>query len=261
MPGGRWQDRSRRLRRRSRALRAAGRRCRSRTSSAGPGTERASSASAGSPSARTSCGSRARSSGVARARSRSSATARCAVRSQGGPVFASWAVSPTTRCRPGSPPPTSSASRASSEPFGLATLEAMASARSVVASAVGGPPEFVTPAAGVLVDPLDDDALVAALSEAAALPRPNLAGREAAARARRQAAGGAGGGDPPPSRSRSASLTSTSGRIESSRPASRATARASSYVSRTFSWATPCLSRLSPVTSSFWTRSRASSAT
>jgi glycosyltransferase involved in cell wall biosynthesis len=67
-----------------------------------------------------------------------------------------------------------------SEPFGLATLEAMASARAVVASAVGGPPEFVTPEAGVLVDPLDDDALVAALSTAAALPRPSLAGREAA---------------------------------------------------------------------------------
>ncbi len=50
--------------------------------------------------------------------------------------------------RPGSPPPTSSASRASSEPFGLATLEAMASARSVVATTVGGPPEFVTPRVG-----------------------------------------------------------------------------------------------------------------
>jgi len=68
-----------------------------------------------------------------------------------------------------------------SEPFGLATLEAMASARSVVATNVGGPPEFVTPESGVLVDPLDDDALVAALSQAAALPRPNLAGRAAGA--------------------------------------------------------------------------------
>ena len=67
-----------------------------------------------------------------------------------------------------------------SEPFGLATLEAMASGRSVVASSVGGPPEFVTSEAGVLVDPLDDDALVSALSAAAALPRPNLAGRKAA---------------------------------------------------------------------------------
>jgi len=66
------------------------------------------------------------------------------------------------------------------EPFGLATLEAMASARSVVATRVGGPPEFVTPEAGVLVDPEDEDALVSALSEAAALPRPNLAGRDAA---------------------------------------------------------------------------------
>lgn len=66
------------------------------------------------------------------------------------------------------------------EPFGLATLEAMASARSLVATSVGGPPEFVPPEAGVLVDPLDDDGLLAALSRAACLPRPNLAGREAA---------------------------------------------------------------------------------
>jgi glycosyltransferase involved in cell wall biosynthesis len=67
------------------------------------------------------------------------------------------------------------------EPFGLATLEAMASGRSVVATKVGGPPEFVTAQSGVLVDPIDDDALVAALSHATELPRPNLAGREAAA--------------------------------------------------------------------------------
>ena len=66
------------------------------------------------------------------------------------------------------------------EPFGLSTLEAMACARSVVATRVGGPPEFVPAPAGVLVDPLDEDALVAALAEAAALPRPNLAARAAA---------------------------------------------------------------------------------
>jgi glycosyltransferase involved in cell wall biosynthesis len=66
------------------------------------------------------------------------------------------------------------------EPFGLSTLEAMASARSVVATTVGGPPEFVTRDAGVLVDPLDDHALVSALSRAAELPLPNLAGRRAA---------------------------------------------------------------------------------
>ncbi len=66
------------------------------------------------------------------------------------------------------------------EPFGLATLEAMASGRSVIATRVGGPPEFVPPAAGVLVDPEDESALSDALDAAAALPRPNLAAREAA---------------------------------------------------------------------------------
>jgi glycosyltransferase involved in cell wall biosynthesis len=66
------------------------------------------------------------------------------------------------------------------EPFGLATLEGLASGRSVVATRIGGPPEFVAPASGILVDPYDDDALRAALGEAALLPRPNLAAREAA---------------------------------------------------------------------------------
>jgi glycosyltransferase involved in cell wall biosynthesis len=66
------------------------------------------------------------------------------------------------------------------EPFGLSTLEGMASGRSVVATRVGGPPEFVPAGAGVLVDPLDEDALVAALTEAATLPRPNETARKAA---------------------------------------------------------------------------------
>jgi len=66
------------------------------------------------------------------------------------------------------------------EPFGLATLEGLASGRSVVATRVGGPPEFVTERAGVLVDPFDEAALAAALAAAAALPRPNLAARAAA---------------------------------------------------------------------------------
>jgi glycosyltransferase involved in cell wall biosynthesis len=65
------------------------------------------------------------------------------------------------------------------EPFGQATLEAMAMERSVVATTVGGPPEFVTPEAGVLVDPVAGD-LTAALERAAALPWPNKAAREAA---------------------------------------------------------------------------------
>ncbi|MCS7006842.1 MAG: glycosyltransferase, partial [Gaiellaceae bacterium] len=66
------------------------------------------------------------------------------------------------------------------EPFGLATLEAMASARSVVATRVGGPPEFVRPGAGALVDPEDEAAIADALVAAASLPRPNLTARAAA---------------------------------------------------------------------------------
>ncbi|HKY26230.1 MAG TPA: glycosyltransferase [Gaiella sp.] len=75
------------------------------------------------------------------------------------------------------------------EPFGLATLEAMACARSVVATRVGGPPEFVPAEAGVIVDPHDEVALAAALAAAAALPCPNYAARAAAERhdVRRQA--------------------------------------------------------------------------
>jgi len=68
------------------------------------------------------------------------------------------------------------------EPFGLATLEGLACARSVVATTVGGPREFVSPEAGVLVDPDDEEGLAAALGAAAALPRPNLAARAAAER-------------------------------------------------------------------------------
>jgi glycosyltransferase involved in cell wall biosynthesis len=66
------------------------------------------------------------------------------------------------------------------EPFGLATLEAMACARSVVTTRIGGPPEFVPPEAGVLVDPEDEDVLAAALAAAASLPHPNDAARAAA---------------------------------------------------------------------------------
>jgi glycosyltransferase involved in cell wall biosynthesis len=66
------------------------------------------------------------------------------------------------------------------EPFGQAVLEAMASGRSVVATNVGGPPEFVPAGAGVLVDPLDVDAIADGLRSAAALPRPNAAARAAA---------------------------------------------------------------------------------
>ena len=66
------------------------------------------------------------------------------------------------------------------EPFGQALLEAMACGRTVVATRIGGPPEFVPPDAGVLVDPADEVALAAALAAAAELPCPNPAARAAA---------------------------------------------------------------------------------
>ena len=67
------------------------------------------------------------------------------------------------------------------EPLGQALLEGMACGRSVVATRIGGPPEFVPPGAGVLADPLDVEGLAAALREAAALPCPNEIARAAAA--------------------------------------------------------------------------------
>jgi glycosyltransferase involved in cell wall biosynthesis len=66
------------------------------------------------------------------------------------------------------------------EPFGQALLEALACERSVVATRVGGPPEFVPPEAGVLVDPGSVDSIEAGLREAVRLPTPNPAGRAAA---------------------------------------------------------------------------------
>ena len=53
----------------------------------------------------------------------------------------------------------------------------MACGRSVVATRIGGPPEFVPPDAGVLVDPLDAGELARALETAASLPSPNPAAR------------------------------------------------------------------------------------
>ena len=67
------------------------------------------------------------------------------------------------------------------EPLGQALLEAMAGERSVVATEVGGPPEFVTPAAGVLVNPLSVGSIADGLRRASELPRPNPAARAAAA--------------------------------------------------------------------------------
>jgi glycosyltransferase involved in cell wall biosynthesis len=67
------------------------------------------------------------------------------------------------------------------EPFGQALLEALASERPVVATRVGGPPEFVHPDAGVLVDPESVEAIGEGLRAASELPVPNAAARTAAA--------------------------------------------------------------------------------
>ena len=66
------------------------------------------------------------------------------------------------------------------EPFGQVLIEAMACERSVVATSVGGPPEFVEPGTGELVDPTSVDDIERGLRGAAGLPRPNLAARSIA---------------------------------------------------------------------------------
>jgi glycosyltransferase involved in cell wall biosynthesis len=68
------------------------------------------------------------------------------------------------------------------EAQGQALLEALATARPVVATRVGGPPEYVTEGAGVLVDPLDVDDIAAGMRRAAQLPVPCRAAREVAER-------------------------------------------------------------------------------
>ncbi len=75
------------------------------------------------------------------------------------------------------------------EPFGQALLEGLACGKPVVATRIGGPPEFVPSGGGVLVDPLDVGEIARALETAATLPSPNEAARAAAAEhdVRRQA--------------------------------------------------------------------------
>jgi len=49
----------------------------------------------------------------------------------------------------------------------------MATGRPVVATRIGGPPEYVDDACGALVDPLDVDSIFDGMRRAAALPVPN----------------------------------------------------------------------------------------
>ena len=73
------------------------------------------------------------------------------------------------------------------EPFGLASLEAMASGRPVVASRVGGIPEVVVVECGILVPPWDADALAAGLRRLVDDPRMrDDMGRAGRRRAREQ---------------------------------------------------------------------------
>ena len=67
------------------------------------------------------------------------------------------------------------------EPLGQSLLEGMAGGRPVVATRIGGPPEFVPPEAGVLVDPLDVDSIADGMRQAATLACPNEGARAAAA--------------------------------------------------------------------------------
>ncbi len=68
------------------------------------------------------------------------------------------------------------------EPLGQALMEALATGRPVVATRVGGPPEYVTEQCGALVDPLDVESIAAGLRSAAALPVPCTAAVEVARR-------------------------------------------------------------------------------
>jgi glycosyltransferase involved in cell wall biosynthesis len=66
------------------------------------------------------------------------------------------------------------------EPQGQALLEALATGRPVVATRVGGPPEYIDDSCGALVDPLDVGSIAEGMRRAATLPVPNQAAVEVA---------------------------------------------------------------------------------
>jgi glycosyltransferase involved in cell wall biosynthesis len=67
------------------------------------------------------------------------------------------------------------------EPQGQALLEALACGRPVVATRLGGPPEFVSERCGALVDPLDVDSIADGMRRAAAIAVPCDAATQVAA--------------------------------------------------------------------------------
>ena len=154
------------------------------------------------------------------------------------------------RCRSGSPPRTSSASRASSSRSGSRRSRGWPPAARSSRRVSAARPSSCTDGAGVLVDPLDEDALAAALDAAAALPRPEprrpgrgrAARPPASGRARRGAARACGGGARAgrPRRARASSSPAAAARG----PGRRAARRAASMSSRRF---------VSPSTTIRWT--------
>ena len=187
---GARQGRGRLERRRPRALRghrAAAQRARP-----------ASSASARSTSGRTSSASPTPSHASARERSPSPATGRCRPQLEGRERVRLLGRVPHDEI-----PRLLSESRVLAqpslvEPLGQALLEAMACGRSVVATRIGGPPEFVPPEAGVLVDPLDVDALARGARRGRGAAVPERRRPRGDRRARRPPPGRADRGDPQP---------------------------------------------------------------
>ena len=227
VPAGLAEEPRDRLRRRPRALRPAGRLGGSRRGRLVAVTEPASSASARSASARTCCGWHARSSGEARERWRSSATAAAAgargpagdpPRRPGGSRRVAGVDRSRGRRLPAEPRRAVRPRDARGAGVGPAPSSRRASA---------GRPSSSRRGPGVLVDPLDDDALAPPSTRRrcfrARISRPARRGRA------RTTSGGRRSGwrlCSLRSCSRSASLISTSGRTASSSPAARAASSA-----------------------------------
>ena len=152
-----------------------------RRGSASRPTARSSSASAASPSARTCCASPAPSRATGRAGSSSSATARCVPLSSAATrIRLAGPRRPRLRSRRGSLPATSSASRACQSRSGSPLSKRWPRPARSWRRRSADPRSSSRRRPASSSTRTDDDELTRALARAAALPRPNLAGREAA---------------------------------------------------------------------------------